>query len=522
MLVASRVDREAFLTHSCFDRYTWLVKASHVKGWVAAAVSGLSFQACSGSGVGFSTPGGDGRTQGGARGMSVAGAGGSSQGGESARAGAAAGTARAGTSGDAGAGGDVSDGGDAGASGESNVAGAAHGGSSGGAGAAHAGTSGGGAHAGGAGAGGAGSGGIGGGGSSGMGGTPILVCGNSLLEGNEQCDDGNTARLDGCNGNCGFEVSQRANWFKVQFEPDNLCPANGFGAAFPALTRAVLQPMIDARVADGSFSLLFAFLDLADPNAPNGSSFSLGVLNGTPAVGAGYDGKSDLDWWYAPAAGAVDANKNPVSKLSAQIAGGVLTASGLKLQLPLFSAVPLGVSSALLRLSIGASSTPLSSTGAPPGHLAAEHLSASLTSFASASAPNDAGAGELCGNISAASLKAEQIPAAYLSTGATPCAQGYTSGNTFLDFLVGGCTIAVGSVSVLALIATQPDQVDASTVNPGAGGPYKLSASGTSGPRVINTCLDKSGTPVSSLANCLAAAAYSSAFKLATGRVIIK
>ena len=350
------------------------------------------------------------------------------------------------------------------------------------------------------------------------GGNPSPVCGNELLESGEQCDDGNTARLDGCDASCAFEESQRANWFKVQFDTDTVCRANGFGSAFPTLTRSALQQQVDARVADGSFSLLFAFLGLTDPKAPNGSSFSLGVLSGTPAAAAGYDGKSDLDWWYKPAAGTVDANGNPLSKLSAQITSGTLQASGLKLQLPLISSVPLSVSGVLLQLPIGASSTPLVSSGGPPGHLPAEHLSPSLTSMTRGGAQTDAGSGKLCGNIAAASLKTEQIPPAYLSTGATPCSQGYSASNSFLDFMVGGCTLSVSIISVTAVNPTQPDQVDPSMANPGAGGPYRLTANAA---HVVSSCRDKSNTAVP-LADCLAAAAYSSSFELATDRVIIK
>lgn len=347
---------------------------------------------------------------------------------------------------------------------------------------------------------------------------PTPVCGNKLLESGEQCDDGNTAPLDACNASCAFEQSQRANWFKVQFDPDAFCTANRFGSAFPVVTRTAFQQSVDARVADGSFSLLFAFLGLADPNGPNGSTFSLGVLNGTPAAGTGYDGKSDLDWWYTPAAGTIDANQSPLSKLPAQISAGALGASGAKLLLPLISALQLSVSSVQLRLSIGSSSKPLTSTGAPPGHLTAEHLSATLTSFASGGAQTDSGAGELCGDISAASLKAEQIPPDYLSTGATPCTQGYTANNTFLDVLVGGCSLQVGPFLTPVLTATQPDAVDPGVTNPGSGGPYKLAANAA---HVVNVCRDKNNLAVN-LATCLSAAAYSSAFKLATDRVIIK
>ena len=534
---------------------------------------GLSFEACSSTNVGFSPPG-DG-TSGGIGGMGHAGDAGSNNGGAAGHAGGGehagdsgeAGTAEGGASGEVGTGGDAGEksvagsggaapGGNGGGANAGNGGGGAPNGGSAGGGAPNGGSAGGGAPNGGSAGGGAPNGGSAGGGAGGgapnggapnggapnggapnggapnggsagagapnggggTGGSANAVCGNQLLELGEQCDDGNTTRLDGCNSSCAFEQSQRANWFQMQFAADAFCVTNAFGSAFPNLTHATLKQNVDARVADGSFSLLFAFLGLADPTGPNGSAFSIGVLNGTPATGTGYDGRSDLDWWYMPAATTIDGNKIPISKLTAQISNGAVQASGVRLQLPLFSTVPLNVSSVLLRLPVGASSKPLSSTGAAPGHLPAEHLSTSLTSFATGGVQTDAGAGELCGNLSAASLRSEPIPSTFLSTGATPCTQNYGTSNSLLDLLVGGCTVSAFPLTLTAVFATQPDQVDPSTTNPGAGGPYKLSAASA---HVISACTDKTNAPVN-LDSCLGAAAYSSAFKLATDRVIIK
>lgn len=525
------------------------MKTSYFGGLLLLGV-GLSIDACSAPGVDFSSSGVAGRdATAGSAGAAQSG-GDTSNGGTHARAGAAgeaqAGNApSAGSSGEggdpnvAGEGGELNRAGEAGAPVGGGAGGAAHGGAGGVGGGATSGAGGaptagngggnvggasgagtGGALGGGAATGGTGTGGGAGSSGAGTGGSvnPDPVCGNQVLESGEQCDDGNKTSLDACDGSCAFEQSQRANWFKVQFTADAFCSVNRFGSAFPILSRSVFQQAIDARVADGSFSLLFAFLGLADPKGPNGSTFSLGVLNGTPKAGAGYDGKSDLDWWYTPAAGTLDANKSPVSKLAAQIAMGAVSATGSKLLLPLLSATPLSVSSVKLRLPVGASSKPLASSGAPPGHLSAEHLSPALTSFASGGTQTDAGAGELCGDLSAASLKTEPIPPDYLSTGATPCAQGYTDSNTFLDVLVSGCTVAAGPFATPVLNATQPDAVDPNVTNPGSGGPYKLVANVA---HVVNVCRDKNNASVN-LANCLAAAAYSSAFKLATDRVIIK
>jgi len=67
------------------------------------------------------------------------------------------------------------------------------------------GSGGGGGQAGASGEGGAGGAG-GAGGQAGDGGDPEASCGNGELEGDEQCDDGNTTALDGCSPNCGISL----------------------------------------------------------------------------------------------------------------------------------------------------------------------------------------------------------------------------------------------------------------------------------------------------------------------------
>lgn len=339
-------------------------------------------------------------------------------------------------------------------------------------------------------------------------------CGNHVREGAEQCDDGNLTNLDACRSNCQFEQSQRANWFKVQFLTDASCTKNAFGAAFSGIARTVLQGAVDDRVASGALNLLFSFSNLADLSGSAEGALTLGVLSGTPRTLVGYDGTSDLDWWYAPLATSIDSSRTPLSKLAASITSGVLNTTPGTIQIPLLSATPLTLSQADIRLPIGASSKPTSSTGNAPGHLASEQLSPTLTSFASAGKPNSAGAGELCGNLSAASLRAESIPIDYTVDGATPCNQGYAATSTYLDVLIGGCTI--GLLPVLS--PTQPDQVDASVPQPGAGGPYRLTASAA---HVVTGCRDQDNTVVG-LTACLNAAAFSSAFKFTSDRVIIK
>jgi cysteine-rich repeat protein len=499
------------------------VKASFSGGCLLGAVAALVFAACSSPHSQFSSPGLMGAGQAGTVGVAGSLA-------AHAGAGASAGEVSGGGSpGDLGTAGQLSAGGarhTGGASGTAGSGGRADSGSVAGSGGRASAGSGGGAGSGGnpdsggglSNAGSGGRAGNGGDGGSGTAGEPnqTAVCGNHVLESGEQCDDGNTLNLDACNSACQFEQSQRSNWFKVQATPDLFCTANAFGKALGSLAGGVLQSTVDDRVAKGALSLLFAFRGLADLTGQNAGAVSLGVLFGTPRPDLGYDGTSDLDWWYAPLASTIDGARSPVSTLEASISAGLLSTSPGKIRLPLLSAVPLAFSSARLRLPLGASSKPLLSTGSPPGHLASEQLDPAQVSFASGGLPTAAGAGELCGNISAASLNAELLPAGFIAGGATPCAEGYGATSTLLDALLSGCTFLGGLV--VALTPTQPDQMDLSLPQPGGGGPYQLSAGAA---HAVNTCRDKAGTVVP-LATCLDAAAYSSAYKLTTDRVIIK
>jgi hypothetical protein len=83
-----------------------------------------------------------------------------------------------------------------------------------------------------------------------------------------------------------------------------------------------------------------------------------------------------------------------------------------------------------------------------------------------------------------------------------------------LDLLVGGCTIFVTQ----QVSPKQPDTVDTSVAQPGSGGPYKLSADST---HTVIACRDNTNQTVN-LQACLDAATYSSFFKFAAERVILK
>ena len=143
----------------------------------------------------------------------------------------------------------------------------------------------------------------------------------------------------------------------------------------------------------------------------------------------------------------------------------------------------------------------MSTDGHPPGHLASENLEPTLESYESS------GTSTFCGNVSAASLQGTTLPAVV----AQYCTD-YTTANSLLDLIVGGCSIGVSVVN-----ATQPDQVDASKPAAGAGGPYQLTTD--SNTHIVNGCKDVNGASTT-LSTCIAAAAYSAYFTFSTDRVM--
>ena len=342
-----------------------------------------------------------------------------------------------------------------------------------------------------------------------------VVCGDGVRSGSEQCDDGNRTNLDGCDSSCRFEQEQRATAVQMVWGTDAFCTANALGSAIPNSTaQSTLQSEINSAVAAGSMTLAFQVLGLVDLTGTNATGIKLGAVTGSPAAAPPlhhYDGTHDLDWWYAPQASDLDSNRLPVAQLPASISSKTLTAGPGHMKLTFVlggGPVQFAGSNVRLRASVGDATAPAESTAATPGHTPAEHLDRALTSFASLVN------GELCGNLSAASLAAAPVPAS-LQTGSTACDEGYTSANDMLDVLVRGCSTTFGFVTIIA--PTQPDKVDASMPAAGGGGPYQLVTSGGK----VSACKDVKGA-AAPLVACLNAAAYSSALTFAAGRVIFK
>src|SRR6478736_7897287 len=97
------------------------------------------------------------------------------------------------------------------------------------------------------------------------------TCGNGIREPGEQCDDGNTTNLDGCDATCRFEQVQRLNSLKLQFGTDDYCKANALGGAVASVGQGQVQSALDTAVKAGSVSILTQLIgldDLPGTNAP--------------------------------------------------------------------------------------------------------------------------------------------------------------------------------------------------------------------------------------------------------------
>ena len=350
------------------------------------------------------------------------------------------------------------------------------------------------------------------------------TCGDGTRQAGEQCDDGNTVNLDGCDASCKFEQDLRTNYLEMQFGADAFCGnANKLGAAIPnAVAQGQVQGNITQGIAAGSTGVVVKMLGLDSLVGADDPMVGVGVVRALPVAGVGYTGASDLEWWYTVNPATINATRSPLDTLPGSILGNTLSAGpgAMSLAINFFpsNATVLRLSSAKLQVLVGSSSAPGSSFGGmTPGHLVTEHLDPALQSFSTLGQANANFAGKLCGDISARSLSQAPVPTELLSGGTLPCTEGYSAASSFLDVIVSGCTINLG-IPVPAILPSQPDKADPAAPVGGTGAPYKLIANLQ---KSTNACTDKNNAVVS-LGLCLDAAAYSSFFRFAMDRVILK
>ena len=302
------------------------------------------------------------------------------------------------------------------------------------------------------------------------------VCGNGKIEGNEQCDDGNTFDLDGCDSKCNYEVVTRMSAIAIA---GTAAPAalgcmpstNQLGAkAITNLALGQLNGTLTTDVNNGTVNVTTQFLGLTDLTGVASAPFQIGVGDAVPDPAKGTPMNNPIDWWFFADHSTISMGL-PTGLLSAALANRNLTGGPSNVTLTL----NLGGSPALLTMNAAhiagtINGNPAPNVPAPPPAA----LKAGLTVFQTITA---SGAGQgLCGNITVASLAAIPLPAALAAGGSTACGQGYTACvapntpgnsncNSLLDALVGGCTI-LGFLT--AINPTQPDVPAGSKLTVGA------------------------------------------------------
>jgi cysteine-rich repeat protein len=350
----------------------------------------------------------------------------------------------------------------------------------------------------------------------------LIVCGNGIRQGTEQCDDGNTTNLDGCDSSCKFEQVQRMDTLSIAFNVDSgagaYCTKNALGVAIVGTTAQTdIEQAISNGLHDGSITVIFNSYNLDDLTGTSDPSLQLGVLGGSPTAGATYVGDcppqnsigletgpctTDLDWWYTTDPTTINASRIATSQIAANIAAKVLNVPGpveVSFTVSFVGvAVTMDIYNAKTRFVIGPSSAPLASTGAPPGHLASEHLDPALQSYQTTSG------GEMCGTLSAQSLYNTLAPSAL--TGAA-CGNFFTTSNTLLDVYISGCK-ALGFIGEVN--ATQPDASR-------DGATYVFSHDAT---HHVNGCTRNGAADT--LQDCLTNAGFTSLFRYTTDRIISK
>lgn len=119
-------------------------------------------------------------------------------------------------------------------------------------------------------------------------------------------------------------------------------------------------------------------------------------------------------------------------------------------------------------------------------------------------------------DFSAFSLSNIPVPSLLATGASSACNEGYSTANSLLDVLVGGCRVT--PFGLIAVVPTQPDGEDPGAPAAGGGGPYHL---GVGADRAVTTCRDRNNALVP-LETCLRDAAYSSLFNFAADRVILR
>ena len=286
-----------------------------------------------------------------------------------------------------------------------------------------------------------------------------VVCGDGVVEGVEQCDDGDVYPLDGCDPSCRYEQVQRLTALSLQGSTGPVvCEpgTNQLGGAFSATGLGTLNASLQDAMDAGDLTLLLDLLDLDDSTGTADAALEVAALGGD--ADSGDPSPGGLDAWYVAAEDLLDADDRPLQSLTpTSIASSELVAGPGHASLP-FTGGELSMRDVILAAQVNAATSlptePPSNFA--PGFVAFESLDAA-----------DASHG-LCGNVTVGSLALVPVPEAftsglgmcescaasrvYTSCGAGPVTE---SCHSLLDVLVGGCQVFGCLVTVID--PTQPD-----------------------------------------------------------------
>ena len=287
------------------------------------------------------------------------------------------------------------------------------------------------------------------------------VCGNGVVEGTEECDDGAAFRLDGCAPDCRYEHVQRMTQLELAagVAPGICTPAtNAFGSVFTSLGLIGVNAQLSAAIGDGSLDQLLQILELDDPSAVDDPDLEVGAVVGDVdprGPGTGFDG------WYLADADSIGAGGLPAVLVSGSVTARELAAGPTTVEIA-FLGGSITFRDAFITALVG---TPTSEPSPPP-----DQLAAGFAAFEELQA-NDGSHG-LCGNLTVGSLAVLPLPADFAAGGAAECSascsgsRGYTwcgagnpvgpGCNSLLDVLVSGCAVSP-PLCLAVIVPTQPD-----------------------------------------------------------------
>jgi cysteine-rich repeat protein len=310
------------------------------------------------------------------------------------------------------------------------------------------------------------------------------VCGDGVVEGTEQCDDGNLFNLDGCDSSCQYEMITRVSSLAISTSaaPSFCTPAKNLlgqtllNSTLSQNSNTTMRSAIDAATTN----VLMQYFGVTGTTTLSGPM--IGMMSGTPDPSKGtWPGNNPVDWWFLADTSGLSSTGVPTTLLSLTDASGDLTAgpADISLTLPLFGSPATIV---LRNAMIGESINGTNDAPAPPPL----QLAAGFEVFENAT--GNASTQGLCGGMTVDSLAKIPVPSVF-TTGGTACMEGYTSCgsnpvssscNSLLDVFVSGCTAS--GLPVHFVTGSQPDVPANTTVTTlSAGSGLKVPSSATDG-----------------------------------------